>query len=72
MNTRYWEYVGFEERVYANVPVTVQRHDVIEWPEMPAEDGCWQECDAVNVENGDRTVKRPDNAVSTVDDKNEE
>ncbi len=71
----YWQYLGREERVYTNVPVTVQRHDVVERDEIPADDGCWAECDAVNIENGDFTVKAPDNApveVSIVDEKTEE
>jgi len=61
-DTQYWQYVGWEERVYTNVPVTVNRHDVIIWPELPAADDCWRTCDPLNIENGDFTVKRPDNA----------
>lgn len=70
---KYWQYVGWSEKVYPHVPVTVNRHDVIEWHELPADDGEWRVCDSLNIENGDFAVKLPDNAPqSTVDDKNVE
>lgn len=59
--TRYWEYIGPNERVYTNVPVTIKTHEMIKYPSAPAEDGCWRE---VQFEDGKGWVlKAPDNAM---------
>lgn len=54
-----WRYVGhIPERIYANIPVTVRVGDVITWPEMPADDGCW-------IATTDPETRKPDNYRAT-------
>jgi len=51
-----WRYVGGVERIYYNVPVTVQDGAVVEWAGPPAEDGCWELAD-----DGAEVTHLPDN-----------
>ena len=37
-----WRYTGPVERLYMSVPVTVAPGDIVAWPTIPAEDGCWE------------------------------
>lgn len=56
----HWRYIGAEQRIYTNVPVTVAGGEVIAWHSMPAEDGCWES-------TTDPVTAEPDNAPRPAD-----
>jgi hypothetical protein len=66
---RYWKFIGDGERVYTPIPVTVQTGEMIKWPELPADDGCWEEQE-FQADAG-WTVKLPDNHPDTIATNNE-
>lgn len=61
---RYWQYVGQEDRAYPHIPVTVQTHEMIQYPDLPADDGNWVEVEF--VEDDGFVVKMPDNHPDTI------
>lgn len=48
-----WVYSG-TPRIYTHIPVTVDDGDVVEWPEIPSDDGSWAVTDQP-------ATRRPDN-----------
>ena len=52
---RRWRYTGPSGRIYTLSPVTVDHGDVMEYPALPCDDGCWEPAD------DDDTTRWPDN-----------
>lgn len=52
-NVPKWQYVGPGERVYVDVPVTVQPGDIIPRATIPANDGNWEPTDQAPNKHAD-------------------